>query len=153
MFIYKVRTDKDTNFTGAIAQNAGATANLVVPAGLSGMDGQVELILRGITVISKENLSWETQFFASDAYQNADLDLDGFIARWTFAASDAVQIGATGTYEYYIDGLEIPLWDNDRSGEIHLELVNRSAASKTAGAAGQLVVTLWIEVMQAGFGA
>lgn len=162
MFLYRVRTDKDVEFTGAILQNAAEEENIVLSSGLSGMNGQAELILRGITIISDQNLAWELQFFSSDLFQESNLDLDTFIARWSFAAADGVQIGATGTYEYYIDGLEIPLWDDDRvavtnagvtgTGELHVALVNRSATSKIAGATGEIVVTFWVEPMQAGGG-
>lgn len=153
MFLYKVRTDKDVEFTGAIVQNAAEEENLVIPSGLSGMNGQVELILRGLSIVSDQNLAWELQFYSSDAFQEANLDADGYIGRWSFAAADGVQIGATGSYNYYIDGLEIPLWDDDKTGEIHVALVNRSATSKNAGATGEIVVTFWLEVMQAGGGA
>lgn len=153
MFLYKVRTDKDTEFTGAIVQNAAEEENIVISSGLSGMNGQVELVLRGVSIVSDQNLAWELDFWASDLFAESNLDADSWIARWSFATGDAVQIAGAGSYYYYIDGLEIPLWDNDKSGEIHVALVNRSATSKNAGATGEIVVTFWLEIMQAGGGA
>lgn len=168
MFLYKVRTTSTVQWTAAIAQNAAVNANIAVPAGLSGMNGQVECILRGLTIVSKEQLAWELAFYTSDLFAGSSIDTDTYIGSWAFAASgtagDGEQIAATGDFLYYIDGLEIPLWDTDLdvitagldatagSGELHVRLVNRSAAAKTANAAGAIAVTFWLEPMQAGGG-
>lgn len=166
MMIYKVRTDSTVQWTGAIAQNASGDENIALTSGLAGMNGKVENILRGLSIVSKENLAWELDFYSSNTFATASPDTNKWLGRWTFAATDAKQIGGTGLWEYYIDGMELPLWDDDTSGtagsatnpivgtgKLHVSLVNRSAASKTAGTNGALVVTFWLEPMQAGSGA
>jgi hypothetical protein len=164
MVIYKQRTDATVQWTGALATNAAATADITLTS-YPGYNGQIESILRGITVASVQNLAWEFDFFMSNTYQGSSTNTDTFIGRWSFAATDGVQIAATGDYLYYIDGLEIPLWNTDTAAitggngavagtaQLHIALVNRSATSKIAGASGNITATLWLEVMQAGGGA
>ncbi len=43
----------------------------------------------------------------------------------------------------------MPIVDDDNSGEIHITLINRSAAAKTTGDAGSVVVELSMEPMTA----
>lgn len=144
---YKIRTDKDTHFAGAIAQNASEEENIVLPVGIQGINGNGEIIIRSIMLQADQNLSWELMFWATDGFANADLDLDTFISRWTFAVADGVQIGATAQYYYYIEGLDIPVRDEDSTGELHISLVNRSATGKNSGATGEVVVQLSVSAM------
>jgi hypothetical protein len=146
-FTYSVRTDKDTHFTGAIAQNAKEDENVVLPGALDGIRGNARGYIKGIMIQSDENLAWELAFWSTDGFENTDLDLDTFISRWSFVVADGVRFGGTGQYYYYIEGLKIPYVDEDNTGELHMSLVNRSAAAKTAGAAGEVVVEVYMEPM------
>ena len=144
---YRIRTDKDVEFTGAIAQNAAENENIVV----GWADANLNLTLTGITVVSDQNLAWELDFWNSDAFgSSSNMDLDGWIGFWGWLATDGAQIAGTGNYRYYIDGLEIPLYDADGTGELHVSLVNRSATSKNAGASGEIVVTFHVQGQQVG---
>lgn len=158
--IVRVRSDKDTDFTGAIAQNAQESENLVPPAAL-GAGGPCRSRLHSISIISKENLDWELWFFSTDDFATnnaADIDQVGFLGKWAFIAADATRIAATGAYFYYIDGLDIAYHCTDfdehatlvagakrPQGQVHVMLINRSAAGKSAGANGELVIQLGFE--------
>lgn len=149
-----IRSDKDTHFTGALAQNAGEEENIVLAlytAMAATRLGAIEpaksarLTIREITVISDENLAWEVQFYKSDDFANSDLDLDDFLFSHAFSASDGAQVGGTGAFYYNQTKLEGAYYDADGTGEIHIKLVNRSAASKSADAAGEVVVEVRAE--------
>lgn len=150
MFLYPVRTSSAVEFTGAIVTNAQETENIVLPSSLSGINGNAANILHAIEIVATENLAYELDFYGSDAFNSATPNLNRFLGLWAFAAGDGTQVAATGLYRYYIDGLAIPLWDYDLSGELHVALVNRSVASKTAGAGGAMTVTMWCGVMGGG---
>ena len=149
---YRIRTDKDVQWTGAIVQNAGANETITVPWA----DAPLSLTLTGISVLSDQNLAWEFNFWNSALFgSSSNMDLDGWIGLWGFAAADGQQIAATGNYRYYIDGLEIPLWNSSANGtstmqELYVSLVNRSATSKNAGATGEIVVTFHVQAQQVG---
>lgn len=150
--VLRVRSDKDEHFTGAIVQHAEERENITMPAALGG-----RLRLVCITLISDQQLAWELDFWFSKTFSGAavgaDLDLDTFAGKWAFAAADGTQIGGAGPYYYHISGLDIPYRDNDHpqttaqakkaevasNPKLHVCLVNRSAAAKTAGAAGEIV--------------
>jgi len=128
-----LRSDKDVDWIGAMAQNAGANANL---AGLPGNDG----IIESIAILSDQQLAWEVQLYSSDAFDNADLDLDTYLGSVRFAEGDGFQVAGAGAFRYDIHHLGIPYMDVDGTREIHAKLVNRSATGKNAGAAGEIVV-------------
>lgn len=146
-FIYTAVSDKDSHFTGAIAQNASEEENITLPTALDGVNGNARGIIRGVTIVSDQGLDWELYFFGSDLFsETSDMDTDGYLGRCKFTATtDGIQIGGTGNFYYYKDGLEIPYLDADKTGELHVALVNRSATGKNAGATGEIVVKVHIE--------
>jgi ABC-type glycerol-3-phosphate transport system substrate-binding protein len=145
-FSYKVATDKDSHFTGAIAQNASEEENIVLPAALAGVNGDARGTIRAIAVLSDQALDWQLVFCSKDVFTDADLDVDSCIVTYAFTASaDALQIGGSGPYHYFKDGLALPYVDEDYSGELHVALVNRSVTGKNAGATGEVVVKIFIE--------
>lgn len=150
---YKVRTDKDVNYIGALVQNAGADENITLPPQCAGVGNTAQVFIRAITIVSDQNLAWELDFWSTSGFANADLDLNSYIGRWTFGTGDGVQIAGAGSYYYYIDGLGIPYYDDSKAGQLHMTLVNRSATSKNAGATGEIVITVWCEPMGWGEGA
>ena len=144
-YLVKVRSDKDTHFTGAIAQNAQESEDILLPGTLA---SYARARLRSINIISDQNLSWEVWLFAKDTFiaDVADLDLLFPRGRWRFDSGDGAQIAATGPYYYYIDGLDLPYQDEDMTQELHVMLVNRSATGKNAGATGEIVIEFQFEL-------
>ena len=146
-----VQSDKDLHFTGAIAQNAEERENIVLPQALGSANfRRARSRLKALRIISVENLAWEINLYGKDSFgSELDIDLMGFIARWAFQAADGLQIAGAGPYLYYIDGLDIPYEDADATGELHVSLVNRSAAGKSAAAAGNIVVAFIFDPLAA----
>lgn len=130
---YIVKSDKDTHFTGALAQNAHEEESLQLHARRN------RCVILDVTVLSDQNLAWDVYFWSTDAFDNADLDLDSAIGKVSFVVADGEQIGGTGAYRYHANGLAIPYNDEDETGELHVSVVNRSGTSKNAGATGEVV--------------
>lgn len=145
-FQYNVRSDKDSHFTGAIAQNAGEDESLTLPACLAGINGNARGLVRSLTLVADQNLDWEVQFWRSGTHGAADIDTDKWIGGVVFtASSDAKQLAGSGSYLYYKGNLDIPYIDLDNSGKLHVTLTNRSAGAKGAGAVGEVIVDVRIE--------
>lgn len=154
---YTFSTDSLTQFRGTLAQNAGVDLDLEMsgaatvpnPTALAGVHGDCRGNLKSLTVVSVENLAWELLLWEKSSHGTAVLGTVRFIGRWTFTATDAVRIAGAGDYFYYIDGLDVPLVDGDGTGKLHLTLVNRSAAGKSAGDAGAIQIRGRIAPLQA----
>ena len=138
-----IQSDKDSDFTGALAQNAGADANLT---GLLAND----VMIRDVVVLSDQQLAWEIQLYSADTFDNADADLDTYLGSIRFAESDGLQVADTGLFKYDVHGLALRYRDDDGSNELHIKLVNRSSTSKNAGATGEVVVKIGHEAGQWG---
>ena len=126
-----------SQFTGTLAQNAAAFLSLDLAS--FGVGQRVDAIIQAIQILSMENLSWEVWFFRTNAQDPADADVNRFTGYWAFGTT-AVQIGGAGLFHYYIDGLSIPYQDEQQTSKLHLALINRSAAGKSAGANGAIRV-------------
>lgn len=132
---WTIRSLKGTHFTGALATDAFELENLgPLPASAA--------IITRVTVWSDENLDWDVFFFndAANAPDQADLDQDSMVDWIRFTAADGVRIAAAGPYRYSVSGLNLRYDPLD--GQAHVMLVNRSVASKTAGATGEVVIEL-----------
>jgi len=129
----RLQTDKDTAFTDGLAQNAAENENVV---GLSANEGAIE----DVTIIATERLAYEVQFYATDGFRNADMDLTRYLGSVRFAEGDGIQVAGAGPFYYDAHNLGLPAIDLDGTRELHVTLVNRSAAAKTAGAGGALSV-------------
>jgi hypothetical protein len=146
-----VRTDPATQFLAACAQNAALTENLIQGSGAGQIDGSVaggntvRSRLRALLVMSAQNLAWEVVLWGKDTFNTGAIETQYPLAQWAFAAGDGTQIGGAGLYYYYVDGLDMPYSDLDRTGELHLMLVNRSAGAKNADAAGAVLIQLQLE--------
>jgi len=161
-----VRTNPETQFQGALAQNAGGGVTLPISGtGQLTSDGTVggglaagftvKGVCRSILVMSAQNLDWEVQLWASSLFNtpawpgSADpptgaptvLPL-GF---HRFVAADGKQIAGAGPYFYYVDGLYLPVYDAERKGNVNIFLVNRNASAKNAGDAGAVQIQLAIQ--------
>lgn len=129
-------TDKDTHFTGAIAQHA------VEEEDIEGLKSN-KITITKIAILADQNLIFDVLFYGKDSFANADLDLDAFQAFQTVdLATSGKQIAATGKYFLDVSNLAIDYEDKDKSNELHIALCNRSAGAKTAGAAGEVVLMI-----------
>lgn len=138
------KTLSTRDFTGSLAQNAGAFVSLDV-SGL-GVGINVDSLLRAVNVVSMEDLDWELWFFRKTGTAGNDANPDtNALSGLVVLSATAVRIAGAGLYTFYTEGLNIHLFDEDRTSKIHMALINRTAGSKTAGAAGAVKVTLVIE--------
>lgn len=161
--VYIVRSTSTTDFTGTLAQNAGAVWHYALPAALGARS-----IVRSIVVESVQNLDWEIFFFRSyNGGTPQSIPPGGVLGhvrlagKYRFFVADGVQIAATGPYFYYIDGLQIAYQDVDSVNAqlggtgnalppyLNVVLVNRSATGKAAGVAGAVVLKIGMEATNA----
>ena len=161
-----VRTNPETQFTGALAQNAGGGVTLPITSpGQLTSDGTVDGglaaghtvkgVCRSILVLSAQALDWEIQLWASAMFNapawpgSADPPTGAPtflpLGLHRFVAADGKQVAGAGPFYFYVDGLYIPIWDADRQGNINLFLVNRNASAKTAGDGGAIQIQLGIQ--------
>lgn len=142
-----------TQFTEALVQDAiSANYNLGLPP------QQPQVFINGFTIVSKENLSWELWLFDKATNLTSDPATDRLVGMWQFPAIAAQQVGYTVTaggvantlFRYHVTGNMIPYLDADfgsNAGSVpnlHLRLVNRSVAAKSADAAGAIQITAFV---------
>jgi hypothetical protein len=137
-----VATDPATQLREAIAQNAALDLSLDVKHFALG--ARADVIIRALTILSVEALTWELWFYRTGQYDAAPIASNRWIGYQNFGSSP-VRIGAAGLYHYYVNSLAIPYQDEDASSRIHLSLINRSAASKTAGDGGAIKLEITVE--------
>lgn len=148
-------TDPATQFRDTLAQNAALYLDLLLPQSVTaGRTARSRIHM--ISIESVENLAWELWFFRRARTGAETIGDSQFQGKWTFATGDAVRIGGAGLYYYYIDGLDIPYEvtdvlpdgqpdDADQRRFLHMALINRSAAGKSAGDAGAIRVQVHLE--------
>jgi hypothetical protein len=137
-----IYTDPATDFRAGLAQNAALSLSLDVKRQAVGL--RVDCLIRGLSILSVQALTWELWFYRTANYDAAAIDTNQWIGYWNFG-STPVQIGGAGLFHYYIDGLEIPYVDADSTAKIHMSLINRSAGAKNADDAGAIKVGLIVE--------
>jgi hypothetical protein len=155
--IFPVSSIDGTHFVGSLAQNASLAEDLPL-GGALGAGGATACRIRGMSIVSSDNLAWEVQVFGAHDGPSPDPNLDRFLGYRGFMTGGAIQIGAL--WYYYIDGLDIPYRDQDLGQhvgaavnipQLHLRLANRSAGAKTAySAGGRIRLTLNLEPMMMG---
>lgn len=148
-----VASNPAVDFRAAIAQNAASYADLLLPEAVSA-GRTARCRIKELEIQSVENVGWEVWFFSKQrtgAETIADVAFRGF---WTFSASMAVRIAASGLYYYYIPSLDIS-YDNcdvlptkdvaqNLRRYLHVALVARESA-KSAGDAGNVRVQVTME--------
>ena len=141
-FFQRLRSDKDSHFSGAIAQNA------IESEDLTGLLAN-KIRIRSISVTSDQALDYDLLFFGSDAFANtSDLDLEHFQGIIPLdIATNGVRIAAANQYYMSAEGLDFLYEDVDSTNELHVSLRNNSATEKNAGATGEIVVTFVYEPM------
>lgn len=132
-------SDKDTHFSGALAQNAIEFENITFPSYWIGIK---ECIIEGISIQSDQNLEWDVMLFSKSSAEDTDLDLDTFIDFFNFPSTSGKQIAGAGQYYYAFPAniMAIPYRDEDIKSQLHVGLVNRSATAKNAGATGEVKI-------------
>jgi len=138
--LYYLRSDKDTHFTGAVAN--GNTENETI----TGLESD-KIMIRRVIVEAIENRALTIAFFAASTFQTVDLDSDAYLGEVQFVAADGVRMNAAGFPQYVYDSgaLELPYIDAEARGQLNVAYVCRDAAGKAAGAAGNVVVTIGYE--------
>ena len=121
-----VRSVFGTNFTDALA--AGATEN----ESLAGLTSN-QVVIRQITVISKENCDWGAIFYGSSDYSAASDSISSDTAEsalsFSLLGATALQVGDL----YYVTaaGLELLYQDEGAGRELHMGLFVESGSSNT----------------------
>jgi hypothetical protein len=139
--IVYLRTDKDTHFTGAIAQNAKEDESIAFPNPMARTN---ECIIEGIAIQADQNLEWDIFIWSGSEYDNTDLDSDKFIEFVNFTATEQKQIAASNQFYTAKTGLSIPYRDTDATNKLHVSLCNRSVTAKNAGANGEVVIVFML---------
>lgn len=128
----RIVSDKDTHFTGAIAQNANEKENL------TGLESN-EITIVSIGIQSDQPLNYRLWIFETDGFDDTDLDADSFMEFVDFdLVTNNVQLGAANQYYFAITELDIDYKDLDETNELHIALENLSATAKNAGATGEV---------------
>jgi hypothetical protein len=132
-------SDKDSHFTGGLAQNAGEAESINFPADWRTI-GVNQCVIESITIQSDQNLEWDIYLWSGAEADNTDLDTDTFIDYFNYATTTGKQIAGANQYYYASpsNNLNIAYKDDDNSGKLHVTLVNRSATAKNAGGTGEV---------------
>lgn len=136
---FLIRSDKDVNFTTAIAVNAKEDENL---AGLQ----SDKILITNVAILSDEQKYYRVLFYTRDTFDNVNLDLDTFIGQVDLDLNtNGFQIGGTSKWLWSErpgrgNGLEYV--DEDASLELHVALQNLGLEPKTAGANGEVVLKI-----------
>lgn len=128
---FTIRSDPASHFTGAIAQNAMEVEALDAPS--------ASFTITRIALMAEENLDWDVVFFANANGNDADPADNALIDSIPLRASDinGRQIAGTGLFLYGVSDFRLPIQSDSRA--LHVGLVCRSAAGKTASAGGGAV--------------
>jgi hypothetical protein len=142
---------KGTHFRDALVTNAVEYEDLQLGENIgAGRIGRCRL--RSLAIVATENLDYEVWLLGRTGGITADPDTNPFRGFWSFVAGDAKRSAGAGLYHYYVDGLDVPYEDDDRgagaagtAAYLHVGLVNRSAAAKSAAGPGELSIRFLLE--------
>jgi hypothetical protein len=142
-----------THFNPSLAQNVGQMEHLALPAAVAA--GKSTCLLRSALIISSDNRNWDLEFYAQKDGPSPDPNQDSILGFFSFVSTAAIQQdNALGLWYYYINTLDILYYDLSAGVNInvapppsvHVRVVNRSAAAKTAyGSGGHFVLKLEVE--------
>lgn len=157
-----------SQFTEALTTNQ-ISANYNIPL----FNRNALWFIRAIGLVATQQLNYELWLFNSSTNLGGTIATDNLVGIWQFGeivvgppgspgwtVTPAAGGGADPLFHYYIDGNMIPYWDKDQMSRtfapppgaglatefasLHCRLVNRSAGSKSANAAGALQVTFFV---------
>ena len=136
-----IKSDKDTHFSGALAQNAIEIEALDFPSDWQKIN-VTSIIIESISIMSDQNLEWDVLLFSTDGTTDTDLDIDSFTDFFNYATTSGKQAAGAGPFYYSSpsNNLQIPYKNAQNKSKLHVALVNRSATSKNAGATGEFTV-------------
>lgn len=134
---YTIKSDKDSNFTTAIAVNAKEDADL------AGLEAN-KILITNVEVLSVEQKHYRVLFYKTDGFDDADLDVDSFIGIVDLdLTTNGFQIAGAGKWlwdEKVGRGNGLEYEDLDATNELHISLQNLGIGAKTAGAGGEVVI-------------
>lgn len=150
-FHYPVASVASVNFLEALAQNVSSAMNILY--GLPPINSR-RYFIRAMSIVTKENFGPQFSFYAAAAGDTSNPATNKFVSRFGFLSSMGVLDPATGCYNYYVDGLAVPYFDDDTANSVnpprlHVILTNISATAKSADDAGAVAATFWVQPMQA----
>ncbi len=135
--LFYTLSDKDTHFTGALAQYAAENENLT---GLITNN----IMVTGVELQSDQQLIYKLLFWGKDTFNNADLDIDVFSGDIDLdLTTEGFQIGGANQYYMSVNNFLLPYMDLDSTNELHVSLMNMSAGAKNAGATGEVVLKIY----------
>lgn len=105
--------------------------------------GSRRFLIRAIGWTAVENIGLEFDFFSRAAGGQ-------FLGRFQFASVNGAKYNNAGLFNYYIDGLAIPYFDEDTINTVnpptlHVGAQNIDTVAKSAGVPGQVVAIFWLE--------
>lgn len=147
-----VYSNPATDFIEALATNAmSANVDLTLP------NGATFWFIRAFTLIATENLQFELALFSKAVNATGVILTENFISAWQFSAMQAsvpaspgYPSGADGLFKFAIEGNKMPYRDLDQAvraegpAKLHVRLINRSTASKTAGVPGAVQLITYV---------
>ncbi len=152
--VYPIHSDPTLHFTEALAQNAYEVENIRLEESIAA-GRHCRSILRHVTIVSVQALAWEVVLFNRRAFAVDILGNSSFLASWRFSADNGKQYGTSTLYHYHASNIDLPYWDADfidqtlprdhQGGNLHVMVVNRSLTAKSAGAAGAVRLTAFLE--------
>ena len=145
--LFPVVSRPTVDFLQALATHQGTTIADIL--GVPVNDNR-RFRIRAIEVLAIENFAPVLSFFATSAGYTDVVATDTYYGQWAFVQTDGVLLANLGPYRYFIPDLNIPYLDRDTQLSVtpptlHMTLDNEGATSKSAGAAGAVVVTTWLE--------
>lgn len=150
-----VRTNPATQFIAALAQNAVGELTMAMPVGAQqagagfvdgalGGGGTCRGRLRSITIASVEGLDWTVWFWGNSTFSDASPALAQLLGFAALPVAGAKRIAGAGLYYYFLGGLDIPIVDLEKVGQLYLGLQPTSAGKSAAGA-GAIALQLAVE--------
>jgi len=153
-----VDSDWTTHFRNAIAARdaslvpaASDYADIQIASGApTGVGDPAKLIIKSIRLESIENANFRVEFYERTVPKATNAVIYGF-GDGLLGAVDLTGPGDTAPSAYHatgyktgtyfvriVDGLEIPYWDKEGKGQLHVKLSNISTVAKSAGDVGAL---------------
>ena len=134
-----IESDKDSQFEGALAQYAKLDENL------TGLISD-SIRITGIAILSDQQLHYKLILWYKDTFEDADLDVDEFCGEVDLdIPTYGFQVGGAGTWYFNVANLHLDYTDADASQELHLSLINMSAAAKLADPDGNVKLFITYE--------
>lgn len=147
-FLFPVPTVGTVNFLPALAAASAFGTQPFAGTAINNINGVPPIgsrrfLIRAISWTAVENIGLEFDFFSRAAGGQ-------FLGRYQFASVNGAQYNAAGLFNYYVDGLAIPYYDDDTINTVnpptlHVGVQNIDTVAKSANAAGAVVVVFWLE--------